>query len=178
MKKVVILSSSPRKNGNTETLCRQFEKGALEAGHQVEFVRVADQKLGYCQACYVCKKTGKCFQNDGLNELAQKLIDADVILFSSPAYFYNMTGQLKVLIDRLVSFYPRINNKDIYIFTAAWEPDPAKLNAVAEAVRCCTRDCLEGCTEKGVILATGAYDLGDIQNRPELQQAYEMGKNC
>lgn len=178
MKKVVILSSSPRKNGNTESLCRQFEKGALEAGHQVELVRVADMKLGYCQACYVCKSTGKCFQEDGLNELAQKLIDADVIVFSSPAYFYNMTGQMKVLIDRLLCFYNDIKNKDIYIFTAAWEPDPAKLDAVAEAIRGCTRDCFPDCAEKGVILATGAYDLGEIEGRPELQQAYEMGKNC
>lgn len=60
MKKVLILSGSPRKGGNSDTLCDEFMKGAIEAGNEVEKVFVAGKNIGYCKACYACKDTGVC----------------------------------------------------------------------------------------------------------------------
>ena len=62
MKNVLIISSSPRKNGNSELLCREFLEGAVEAGHNAEMIRLSEQQIGYCKGCYVCRKKEKCVQ--------------------------------------------------------------------------------------------------------------------
>ena len=177
MKNVIILSSSPRKDGNSELLCKEFQKGAKDAGHNVELVRVNEMKLGYCQACYACSKTGKCFQNDGMNELTEKLLAADVIVFATPVYFYTMSAQLKTLIDRLVPSYTEIR-ADIYIIATAWDDNVQNLELTAESIRGCTRDCFENCTEKGALIVGDVNEKGDIVGREEMKKAYIMGKNC
>ena len=177
MKNVVIISSSPRKGGNSDMLCREFERGAIEAGHNVSYVNLSDMKIGYCIACYACEKTGKCFQNDGMNELADKLKKADVIAFGTPVYFYTMSGQLKVMIDRLTPHYEEIN-ADTYIFATAWDSNEKNLQLTAESIRGATRDCFGSYNEKGHLLVGGVHAKGDIAGRPELNEAYHMGKNC
>lgn len=177
MKNVVIVSSSPRKNGNSDMLCHEFERGAKEAGHNVTFVNLADKKIGYCIACYACDKLGKCFQNDDMNEIGELLTKADVIVFATPVYFYTMSGQLKVMIDRLVPFYEKITS-DTYIFATAWDSDVKNLQLTAESIRGATRDCFAGGTEKGCLLVGGVSEKGAIAGRKELAMAYEMGKNA
>ena len=178
MKNVVIISSTPRVKGNSEVLCRQFEKGAVQAGHNVEFINLRDYKLGYCIGCYACRKTGKCFQNDGMNELAEKLLNADVIVFGTPVYYYSMCGQLKVFIDRLVPTYESVR-ADIYMIATMWDDDKNMMENTFEAIRGLTRDCFEGCAEKGVLFGAGLSHIGDAENNAEYMcQAYEMGKNC
>lgn len=177
MKNVLILSSSPRKDGNSDLLCQEFFKGAREAGHSVELVRIAEKKIGYCQACYACTRLGKCFQQDDMNELAAKMEQADVIVLATPVYFYSMSGQLKVFIDRLVPNYTKIH-ADIYLFATAWDPNAGDLESTVEAIRGCTRDCFEGCTEKGVLTVGGVAEKGDIAGREELKEAFAMGRNC
>jgi putative NADPH-quinone reductase len=178
MKKVLIISSSPRRDGNSESLAKEFMRGAQAAGHQCELVHLNDLKLNYCQACYACTKTGKCFQNDGMNELAEKAAHCDVLVLATPVYFYTMSGQLKVFIDRLVPVYTKIHAK-IYILATAWDPNTTNLELTAESIRGCTRDCFENCTEGGVILAGDVGDKGDINKFPKiLKQAFEMGKDC
>ena len=115
MKNILIISASPRRNGNSDLLCREFERGALEAGNKVEYVNLCDHKFSYCLGCYACAKLGKCFQNDGYNELFEKVLKADVLVMATPVYFYSMDGQLKVFIDRTVQRYTEIKS-DIYIF--------------------------------------------------------------
>ncbi len=177
MKNVVIISSSPRKNGNSDTLCRQFEKGAKEVGHNVEYISLVDTHIGYCIGCYACKRSGKCFQNDAMNEISEKLLKADVIVFGTPVYFYTMSGQLKVFIDRLVPCYEKIS-ADIYIMATAWDSNVENLELTAESIRGATRDCFENCEEKGCLLVGGVSDIGDIADRIELVKAYNMGKGC
>ena len=82
-KKVLILSGSPRKDGNSDRLCNEFAKGAAEAGHQVEKIRVAEKKIGYCRACYACKETGIRAIQDDMAEVLQKMTVADG---DAPAY--------------------------------------------------------------------------------------------
>ena len=99
-KKVLILSASPRKGGNSDLLCDQFAKGAEEAGHQVEKIRVQEKKIAPCLACYGCRNTGVCVQKDDMAAILDKLVEADVLVLATPVYFYSMDGQLKTLIDR------------------------------------------------------------------------------
>ncbi len=177
MKKVLVISSSPRKDGNSELLCKEFCKGATESGNEVEFVRLADKKINYCIGCYACTNLGKCFQDDDLNDLAIKMQNADVIVLATPVYFYTMSGQLKVFLDRLVQNYTKIS-ADIYLFATAWDSDQDMLELTIESMRGATKYCYENCTEKGVIKAGGNDDKGDIIGKEEMAIAYNMGKNC
>ncbi len=177
MKNVMIISASPRKNGNSDILCTNFKNGALAAGHNVEKIDLRDKNIGYCIGCYACTKLGKCFQNDDMNELAKKLENADVIVLATPVYFYSMDAQLKTFIDRTVQNYTKIR-ADIYIMATAWDPNTANLESTVEAVRGFSRDCLEECPEKGVIIAGGVSEKGDINNTKYPEQAYNMGLNC
>ncbi len=174
-KKVLILSGSPRKGGNSDTLCNRFAQGAIEAGHEVEKIRVAELDIGYCRACYACKNTGKCVINDDMAVVLQKMIDADVLVLASPVYFYSIAAQLKAVIDRSVARWLEVKNKELYyIITAAEEgTEPA------ETTLACLHgyaDCVEGAKEMGVIYGTGAYEIGEILGSPAMDDAYEMGK--
>lgn len=174
-KNVLIISSSPRKGGNSDILCDQFAKGALEVGHKVEKIRVAEKNIGYCRACYACKNSGKCVINDDMAEVLQKMIDADVIVLASPVYFYSVDAQLKALIDRTVARWLEVKNKEFYYIVTAADEEKAS----AETTLACFRgyaDCVEGAKEMGVIYGMGAYEKGDINNHPAKIQAYDMGK--
>lgn len=178
MKKVVVVSSTPRVGGNSEILAREFARGASESGCSVEFISLRDYKLSYCIGCYACHKTGRCFQNDGMNELSNKLLGADVICFATPVYFYSMSGQLKVFIDRLVPVYEKIR-ADIYMIATMWDGDNSMMESTFEAMRGLTRDCFEECTEKGVLFGSGLDEAGAVKSRSDyLARAFEMGKNC
>lgn len=177
MKNVLIISSTPRKNGNSERLCQEFYKGAVQAGNACELVCLREQDIRYCLGCYACTKLGHCFQKDDMNALAEKAEQADVIVLATPVYFYSMSGQLKVFIDRLVQNYTKLH-ADIYLFITAWDPTVKHLESTLEAIRGCTRDCLEDCPEKGVLLVGNVGDKGDIEGRQELAEAYAMGLGC
>ena len=127
-KKVLILSASPRKGGNSETLCAAFTRGAQESGHSVEMVRLHGRKMGFCTACYACKKTGVCVQKDDVAEILDKMAAADVIVLSTPVYFYQMNAQMKTLIDRTMACYydGRLSGKDFYFIVTAAEDKPAR----------------------------------------------------
>ncbi len=177
MKRILILSGSPRKGGNSDTLCDQFMKGAVEAGNKVEKVFVADKKIAPCRACYYCRShKGSCSIKDDMAELLQKMIDADVIVLSSPVYFYSISAQLKAVIDRTVARWLEVKDKEFYyIMTSAEDSD-----SVMDTTLACFRgyaDCVEGAAEKGVIYGKGFYERGEILNKPAMQEAYEMGKS-
>ena len=87
MKKVLIISASPRKGGNSDTLCDQFAKGAIEAGHEVEKIRLAEKNVGFCSGCYACQKLKKCVKKDDANEIIETMLSADVIVLATPVYF-------------------------------------------------------------------------------------------
>lgn len=175
-KNVLILSGSPRKGGNSDLLCDEFAKGAREAGHRVEKIRVAEKNIGFCRACYACKENGVCVIRDDMAEVLQKMIDADVLVLSSPVYFYSIDAQLKALIDRTVARWLEVKDKEFYYIVTMADEDAAS----ADTTLACFRgyaDCVEGAVEKGVIIGGGAYEKGEIKSHPAMQQAYRMGKN-
>ena len=175
MKNILIISGSPRKNGNSDTLCDQFAKGASGAGHQVEKIFLGDKKLGFCTACYACQ-SGKCPQQDDAVWIAEKILTADVIVLSTPVYFYTMSAQLKTLIDRSVMYYPRIEKKEFYYIMTMADTEKANFRGTIEALRGFV-ECCENSVEKGMIKAVGVYEKGEIRNTPFMQQAFEMGRS-
>lgn len=178
MKKVLVISSTPRAEGNSEILAKEFAKGAEEAGHQVDFITLRDYKLNYCWGCDACRRLGHCVQKDDMGELHEKLIQADVLFLATPVYFYSMSGQLKVFIDRLYFMYRKIH-ADIYLAATMWDSDEKNMEATFEAIRGCTRDCMSGCTEKSVIYGAGLGERKEAYGAEKyLRQAYEFGKNC
>lgn len=175
-KKVLILSGSPRKGGNSDILCDEFARGAQEAGNEVEKIRVEDKKIHPCSACYYCRDHGgECVHKDNMAEVLQKMIDADVLVLASPVYFYSIDAQLKAVIDRTVARWLEVKNKEFYyIVTMADEGQES-----ADTTLACFRgyaDCVEGAVEKGVIIGNGVYEPGKIKNTSAMKKAYEIGK--
>jgi multimeric flavodoxin WrbA len=178
MKKILILSASPRKNGNSDLLAEQFRKGAEESGNTVTVIRLAEKKINYCHGCYYCAKhNGECCQKDDEKEIIDQMIAADVIVLATPTYFYSMDGQMKVFIDRTVCRYLEIRNKEFYYIVTSWDPEKKNIQKVIDALNGFVTDCLEGATVKGILYGTGCTDAGDVKNKPIYQEAYETGKN-
>lgn len=175
-KKVLILSGSPRKSGNSDLLCDAFAKGAVEAGHRVEKIRVAEKNVGYCRACYYCRNHGgKCIIDDDMAEIMQKIIDCDVLVLASPVYFYSIDAQLKAVIDRTVARWTEVKNKELYYIVTAADTEDAS----ADTTLACFRgyaDCIEGAKERDIILGMGTYEKGEIKGTPAIDHAYEAGK--
>jgi len=174
-KRILILSASPRRNGNSDILCDQFALGANEAGHNVEKVFLRDKNIKYCSGCYTCEKTnGVCAYKDDMPELLQKMIDADVLVLSTPVYFYCMNAQLKTVIDRTVARYTEIKDKDAYLIATAGEAGMQAMEGTIASFRGFL-DCLENVQEAGLILGQGVHILGEVKNNPAMQEAYEAG---
>lgn len=175
-KKVMVFSGSPRKEGNSDLLCDEFIRGALEKGNEVEKIRVTDQKIHYCIACDSCKKkSGQCIWLDDMGWILEKMIAADVIVLATPVYFYSLNAQLKTLIDRTVARYTEIKNKEFYLIVTAADEERANTERTLEVMRGFV-DCLDGSEEKGVIYGVGAWKKGEIRKNPAMKEAYEMGR--
>lgn len=175
MKQVLIISSSPRKGGNSDTLSDAFLKGAAESGNAVEKVFVHEKKIAYCNGCGVCNSTHTCVQKDDMADILDKMVKVDVIVLATPVYFYTMDAQLKTLIDRCVPRYTEISNKEFYFIVTAADTNQSMLEKTVEGLRGFTDDCLENPIEKGVLYATGVWNKGEVNNTKFIKQAYEMG---
>ena len=176
-KQVLILSGSPRKAGNSDVLCDQFMKGAQEAGHRVQKVRVAEKRIGYCTGCGACQGKGACVQTDDMAPILESMVAADVIVLATPVYFYTMCAQLKTLIDRTVARYTEVTNKAFYFILTAADSRKETLERTVEELRGFL-DCLDGSKEKGIVYGTGAWGIGEIEGSGAMKQAYEMGANA
>ena len=176
-KKVLVLSASPRRGGNSDTLCDQFISGAQEVGIETEKIFLKDKKINYCTGCGACFGGKKCSQKDDMGEVLEKMIAADVIVMATPVYFYTMCGQMKTLIDRTCSRYTDISNKEFYFIVTAAVDSQQAMERTLEEFRGFTA-CLSRPTEKGIIYGTGAWNIGDIKKSSAMKNAYEMGKNA
>lgn len=175
-KKVLILSGSPRKGGNSDLLCDEFMRGAIEAGHQVEKIRVQEKKIACCIACYACRAKGVCAIKDDMAEVMQKMIACDVLVLASPVYFYSIDAQLKAVIDRSVCRWTEVKNKEMYYIMTAADTEKSSMDTTLACFRGYA-DCVEGAVEKGVIYGTGVYQSGEVKGKKVIQEAYEMGRN-
>lgn len=113
--KVLVINGSPRAKGNSDILCDEFIRGAEEAGHQLEKISLREKEIFPCKACYTCFRTGQCVQEDDMAEILKKTKNADVFLLASPTYFLTMSGQMKVMIDRLLPRWQGLGGKEAYV---------------------------------------------------------------
>lgn len=175
-KKVLIISSSPRKNGNSDLLAEEFLKGAQEAGHKAKKILLAEKKIKYCKACDTCQKGKPCVINDDMAKLLQRMIDSDVIVLATPVYFYSMSAQLKTLIDRSYARYTDLSAKEFYFILSAADSEEKNMQRAIENMRAFTF-CLSGAIEKGVICAVGMEKKGDVKNSPFMKMSFNAGLN-
>lgn len=179
MKNILIISGSPRKNGNSEILCNAFITGAKENKNNIEMIRLAEKNINFAKTCETCCKNEicSCNQKDDVAEIIQKMIDADVIVLSTPTYFYGMSAQLKALIDRTSERYREIKDKEFYYIVAGADTRKSALEMVVEQLRVFTTWCLDNPKEKGIVIATGVWRIGDVNGTRFIEEAYNLGKN-
>lgn len=177
-KKVLIISSSPVKAGNSDFLCDKFSQGAESAGNVVEKISLKEYRITYCLGCGYCSSNdySGCCQKDDMANLLDKMITADVIVLATPVYFYAMCGQMKTFIDRCCAKYTKILNKEFYYIITAADADKAALDRTVEEFRGFL-ECLENPSEKGIIRATGVWKKGEVESTDYPKIAYEIGKS-
>ena len=177
-KKVLIISTSLRQNANSEILARETERGALDAGHEVEFVTLKDKEIKFCKGCLACQQLGKCVINDDANEITAKMKKAEVIVWATPVYYYEMSGQMKTLIDRANSLFATGKIfTEVYVITTSADSSKGVVQTVLNGVKGWVA-CFNGVELKGFLEAGGLDNPNDVNSRKDLlEQAYNMGKN-
>lgn len=177
-KKVLIVSSSLRGGSNSDILAKECARGAKDAGHDVEYISLKGKDIKFCIGCFTCYSTGSCVIKDDVPEIMAKVKEAEVIVYATPIYYYEMCGQLKTLFDRLNPLYAQSYNfRDIYMIATAAEEGTFPFEKAINGVRgwC---DCFEKADLKGTLTAGGINDANDAVNHDDVMtKAYEMGKN-
>lgn len=175
-KNVLIISSSPRKGGNSETLAAAFARGAQEAGNRVETVYLREKQYGFCKGCFACRKLGHCVINDDAVELAARMHDADVLVFVTPVYYYSVSGQLKTILDRANPLYDTdYAFTKAYLLATAAEDEQETVAGTEKAVQGWV-DCFPRCELVETVFAGGVNEVGEIVGHPALEKAYQVGK--
>lgn len=177
MKKIVVIASSHRKNGNSNALVKEFVRGAQEGGNAVRTVSLGDIKMDFCQGCMTCNRTLKCVINDDVREVLETMKTADVIVFATPVYYYSVSGQLKTFFDRTSPlFAAKYQFTDVYLLATAADEGMEAVAGTQTAVMGWI-DCYPGTRLVKTVFAGGVDALGEIQGHKALQEAYETGKS-
>lgn len=175
-KNILIISTSLRKNSNSDALAEAFLSGANEAGHFVEKINIIGKSIAFCTGCLKCLNSHSCVIHDYADTVVQKMRKADVIVFATPIYYYEMSGQMKTLLDRANPLYGSdYSFRDVYILTTAAEDD-SYVSKNAENGLKGWIECFPKATLKGSLFVGGVDLAGSITNNPKLSRAYEMGK--
>lgn len=176
-KKILVLSASARKGGNTDLLCDELIRGAESAGHSAEKVRVAFVQVKGCLGCRACQANGgQCVQRDDMTEIYEKIKAADAIVYASPVYFYSFNAQLKAVMDRTFAIEKVIRDKTVYLIATGAAPERKYMSLMAEQFRKYI-SCFSNMTIGGIIIGCGTTGKKDIMDSAAMQEAYEMGKN-
>ena len=175
-KQVLVISTSPRKGGNSDTLADAFAQGAREAGHRVERVSLHDKTIGFCRGCLTCVKAQRCVIHDDAEPIVQRMLTADVLAFATPIYYYGMCGQMKTLLDRSNPLYSAdYRFRDVYLLAAAAEEDGHTVDGTVTGLQGWI-DCFDKARLAGTVFAGGVTSVGEIRGHAALQKAHEMGK--
>jgi multimeric flavodoxin WrbA len=175
MSKVLVISTSLRAKSNSDILTERLIAGAKDAGHEVEHISLKGKKLQFCIGCLSCQKTQKCVLNDDANLIAEKVKDADTLVFATPIYYYEMSGQMKTLIDRMNAMYEQdYQFRDVYLLTTAAENEEQTPKR-AETGLTGWIDCYPKCHLAGTLFCGGVNNAREIEGNPKLKEAYDMG---
>ena len=172
--KIVVLKGSPRHNGNSNSLADEFIRGAKENGHDIFEFNCTRHKVGGCLGCDKCGMRNLCVQRDDFDLLRPELIEADVIVFATPIYYFGVSGQLKNVIDRFYSAHDVMGHKTTYFFATMGNPNVHVADPSADMYDKMIR--YLGWTDGGKILANGIWAKGAIQGTKFMDIAYKYGK--
>ena len=172
-KKVLIISGSPRKRGNSQLLCEAFQKGAQDAGHSVGLIRIQDRKIGFCMACDGCMRNGgTCVLRDDMADILKAFQAADVLVLATPVYFYGVSAQIKAFIDRTYPIWQNLGQKDVYYIVSAGlgvdiiERSLGDLDGFVEH--------LKDSEVKGRVYAPNVMEAGLVRDTELIDLAYQM----
>ena len=176
MRRILVLSGSPRKNGNTERLVAAFVRGA-EARNTVEVVSVTDVTVHPCTGCNTCysREGNRCVQHDDMEAICRKLEQTDVLVLASPVYFYGLSAQLKAVVDRLHT--PRRNRFPIQklgLILAGAASLPEMFDSILTQYRLILS--FFRLEDAGTVLVRGAREKGEVRNG-DLEKAYAFGRS-
>lgn len=177
MKNVLVISTSLRPVSNSRLLAEAFAAGAAEAGHKVETVSLRGKRLDFCTGCLACQKTQRCVIRDDAPEIVQKMKESDVMAFATPVYYYEMSGQMKTLLDRANPLFPSdYAFRDIYLLASAAEDDARVVDGTLHGLEGWV-SCFEKCRVAGVLRGVGVTEPGEVRGKPALlEAARNLGK--
>ncbi len=179
-KKIVILTGSPRKKGNTSALVKAFTEGAEGAGHTVTEFFLDSMNIHGCKGCFGghSSKGCPCVQRDDMDKIYPAVRECDVIVLASPLYYWNLSGQLRTAIDRLFALEEgdgnllRGHGRASVLLMAAEGSDFEEVTLYYNHLTAYLK-----WQNLGHVLAGGNGDIGDIEGKPEIAAAYELGKS-
>ena len=175
-KKVLVISTSLRERSNSEALADAFAEGAKAAGNDVEKISLRGKKISFCRGCLACLGKGRCVIQDDAPAITEKMKGAEVIVWATPIYYYEMSGQMKTMLDRANPLYPAdYAFRDIYLLAAAADADKSAMDGAIKGLEGWIA-CFEKARLAGTVFGGGADAIGTIQGNPALDEAYEMGK--
>ncbi len=179
MKQILIVSTSPRKGGNSDILADEFARGAREAGHTVEKVCLCDKAIQFCKGCLACQKTRRCVIDDDVQGIVEAMKRADAVVFATPVYYYAMSGQMKTLLDRTNPLFPaEYAFRDVYLLTSSADASESAADGVVNGLKGWIA-CFDKCRLKGVVRGTGVTAPGDIRRHASaLEAAHALGLNA
>ena len=177
-KKVLVISTSLRRDSNSDLLAQRFAQGARDAGHQVEVISLRGKDIRFCTGCMACLKAPRCVIQDDASAIVAKMGASEVICFATPVYYYELSGQLKTLLDRANPLFSAdYAFRDIYLLTASAEDDSASdgpINGLEGWIAC-----FEQARLAGVVRGGGANAPGEMAGLTEkLTAAYKLGLNA
>lgn len=174
--KIVVLTGSPRRNGNTNHLAGQFIKGAEEAGHEIYRFDCAQRKVSPCIACNRCGMNGSCTFNDDFEELRPYLVEADMVVFATPMYYFGFSSQLKAVIDRFYALNGQIkgNMKQSALLMAYADTAPEEAEPMLSHYHTLLR--YLGWKDRGTVVAAGMWPVGAVNATEYSRMAYELGR--
>ena len=176
MKKILIVSTSPRVNSNSEALAKAFAQGVQEAGHEAELISLRGKTVNFCRGCFVCQEKLRCVIRDDADEICRKALHADVLVFATPIYYYEMSGQLKTLLDRLNPLFPSdYAFRDVFLLTAAAEDEESVPQRAISGLEGWVA-CFERARLAGTVFMGGVTAAGEQPEHPALEQACRMGR--
>ena len=173
--KIVVQEGSPNKNGSSNLLADALIRGAREAGHTVQVIDAAHSNIHPCTGCIRCGYEGPCVQKDDVEQFRGIILDADMVVFVTPLYYYGMSAQLKTLIDRFCAFNSSIQSKHMKsaLIAAAWNSDSWTFEALVAHYKTLVR--YLNLTDMGMVLGYGCGTPAMTRRSPFPQKAYELG---
>ena len=177
MSKILVISTSLRAKSNSDILAEKLIEGAKESGHEVDHISLKGKKINFCVGCLACQKTQKCVMKDDAVEIAEKVKDADTLVFVTPIYYYEMSGQMKTLLDRLNPLFPTdYRFRNIYMLSVAAEDEDYVPEKAVSGLQGWI-DCFEKAEFAGSLFCGGITDAGEAQKHTDqLNRAYEFGR--